>query len=95
MIRLLFIIGECLKIEPAHSAALYRSAELHYRRAEYPEALRLAVKILEKDTYDGSGNFILGIVLKEWGAEPGRRSFQCRFKNNGISFSIVSSGYPD
>ena len=55
---------ECLKKEPTHSRALYRLAELYYRRAEYSEGLKIAKKILENDTYDGSANFISGMILR-------------------------------
>ena len=55
---------ECLKKEPGHSKALYRLAELYYRRAEYSEALNIAKKVLENNTYDGSANFISGMSLR-------------------------------
>jgi tetratricopeptide (TPR) repeat protein len=55
---------ECLKKEPGHSRALYRLAELYYRRAEYSEALNTAKKVLEDNTYDGSANFITGMSLR-------------------------------
>ncbi len=55
---------ECLKKEPCHSRALYRLAELYYRRADYTEALNSAKKVLENDTYDGSANFISGMILR-------------------------------
>ena len=58
---------ECLDKEPTHSRALYRIAELYYRKAEYSEALISANKILENDTYDGSGNFICGMTLRREG----------------------------
>ena len=56
---------ECLKKEPANSRALYRIAELYYRRAEYSEGLIMAKKILGNDTYDGSANFICGMIFKK------------------------------
>ncbi len=55
---------ECLKKEPGHSRALYRLAELYYRRAEYTEALNTAKKILVNNTYDGSANLISGMSLR-------------------------------
>ena len=58
---------ECLKKEPDHSGALYRIAELYYRRAEYPEGIEFAKKILENDTYDGPANFIYGVILRRMG----------------------------
>ena len=57
----------CLKLEPTHSRALYRIAELYYRKAEYSEGLKFAKQILENDTYDGSGNFISGMIFKRLG----------------------------
>jgi tetratricopeptide (TPR) repeat protein len=57
----------CLEKEPTNSRALYRVAELHYKRAEYPEGLTCAGKILENDTYDGSANFITGMILRRLG----------------------------
>ena len=56
---------KCLKKEPANSKALYRIAELYYRRAEYSEGLIIAKKILQNDTYDGSANFICGMIYKK------------------------------
>jgi tetratricopeptide (TPR) repeat protein len=58
---------ECLMKESTHSRALYRIAELYYRRAEYSEGLRFAKMILENDTYDGAGNFICGMILRRLG----------------------------
>lgn len=53
----------CLKKEPDNKRALYRLAELYYRRAEYAEGLTVAKKILEDDTYDGPANFICGMFF--------------------------------
>jgi tetratricopeptide (TPR) repeat protein len=57
----------CIKKEPTHSRALYRVAEIYYRRADYPEAMKYAKQILGNDTYDGSANFILGAALRRAG----------------------------
>ena len=57
----------CLEKEPTNSRALYRVAELHYKRAEYTEGLSFAGKILENDTYDGSANFIYGMIRRRMG----------------------------
>jgi tetratricopeptide (TPR) repeat protein len=57
----------CLKKEPTHSRALYRIAELYYRMADYSEGLKCAKKILENDTYDGSANFICGMIYRRLG----------------------------
>jgi len=54
----------CLKKEPTHSRALSKVAELYYRRAEYEKALSYAEKVLENNTYDGSANFIYGVINK-------------------------------
>lgn len=58
---------ECLKKEPDHSGALYRVAELYYRKADYPGGLKYAKRILENDTYDGAANFISGVIQKKLG----------------------------
>jgi tetratricopeptide (TPR) repeat protein len=57
----------CLQKQPTHSGALTKVAELHYRRTEYHEGLRFALKVLENDTYDGGANFISGVIHKRIG----------------------------
>jgi len=57
----------CLKKEPDHGRALPAVAELYYRMAEYNEALKFASRALENDTYDGSANFISGVIHRKLG----------------------------
>ena len=58
---------KCIEKEPTHSRALYRIAEIYYRRADYTQGLEFAKKILANDTYDGSGNFIYGMIFRRLG----------------------------
>jgi len=57
----------CLKIEPSHSKALSKVAELYYRRGEYSEGLTYAHRVLENDTYDAAANFICGVIHRRLG----------------------------
>jgi tetratricopeptide (TPR) repeat protein len=57
----------CLEKEPGHVRALTRVAELHFKRAEFPEALEFAKKALAIDTYDAAANFIYGVINRETG----------------------------
>jgi tetratricopeptide (TPR) repeat protein len=58
---------ECIKDDPLNVPALVRLAELHYRRAEYDQALTWAKKALAIDTYDAGANFVGATVLRQLG----------------------------
>ncbi len=51
---------KCIEIEPTHSAALAKIAELYYRKGQYAEGIPYARKVLEVNTYDGAANYIYG-----------------------------------
>jgi tetratricopeptide (TPR) repeat protein len=55
---------KCLSTAPDPNEALYRVAELFYRRTEYDSALCYAGRITENNTFDGSGNFITGMIKR-------------------------------
>lgn len=57
----------CLEKEPSHLRALYKAAEAELRMCRYQDAEALAKKILEKNTYDAGGNFILGLIYRRLG----------------------------
>lgn len=59
--------NSCLRKEPTHSRALYKVAELSYRRADYQSGLNFARRILENDTYDAAANFIYGVIQRRLG----------------------------
>jgi tetratricopeptide (TPR) repeat protein len=53
---------ETIKLEPTHSLALARIAELYYRDGKYDEGILYAKKVLGYSTYDGPANFIYGAL---------------------------------
>ena len=53
---------ECLEVEPTHSRALGKVAELYYRRGEYKKGLEYAYRALENNTYDPPANFMAGVI---------------------------------
>lgn len=53
---------ECLEVEPTHSRALGKVAELYYRRGAYEKGLEYAYRALENNTYDPPANFIAGVI---------------------------------
>jgi hypothetical protein len=57
----------CLAREPAHQRALVRSAELHFRRAEYDKALAFAARVLETDMYNPAASYVYGITARRLG----------------------------
>ncbi|NIA31283.1 MAG: DUF5107 domain-containing protein, partial [Actinobacteria bacterium] len=58
---------QCLKKDPNYLEALTGLAELYYRRMEYDKALRSAARALAIDTYDGTANFIYGVINRQIG----------------------------
>ncbi len=58
---------KCLEKEPSHMRALYKAAETEVRMCRYQKAEDYAKKILEKNTYDAGGNFILGLINRRLG----------------------------
>lgn len=58
---------KCIEIEPTHSVALAKIAELYYRKGQYTEGIPYARKVLEVNTYDGAANFIYGALHHKLG----------------------------
>lgn len=58
---------QCLEMEPTHSQALTRLAELSYRKGHYDEGIDYARRVLQLNTYDGGANFIYGVLLRATG----------------------------
>jgi tetratricopeptide (TPR) repeat protein len=58
---------KCIGKEPSHMRALYKAAEAEFRMCRYQRAEAFAKKILEKNTYDPGGNFILGLINRRLG----------------------------
>lgn len=58
---------QCLEKEGFHVRALSRTAELYYRRGEYPKALGYVEKALSVDAYDAGANFVYGLINRELG----------------------------
>jgi len=57
----------CLKMEPLHTRALTRSAELYCRRGEYGKARFYASRALLNEMYDPEANYVYGIVSRRLG----------------------------
>jgi len=53
-----------LNVDPSHSIALIKLAELEYRKSNYNEALAYANTVLKMDTYHGSANYMAGIAYR-------------------------------
>ena len=57
----------CLAIEPVHSRALTRVAEIHCQRGEYNQALKYVTAALSQNTYNPDANFIFGVIQRQQG----------------------------
>ncbi len=57
--------SKCLEKDPNYLDALTGIAELYYHRMEYDTALIYAKRSLAIDTYDGSANFIYGLINRK------------------------------
>lgn len=53
-----------LNIDPSHSVALTKLAELEYRKSNYNDALAYANTVLRMDTYNASANYMAGIAYR-------------------------------
>ncbi|MEP2281337.1 DUF5107 domain-containing protein [Maribacter sp.] len=53
-----------LNIDPSHSVALTKLAELEYRKSNYNDALTYANTVLKMDTYNASANYMAGIAYR-------------------------------
>ncbi|MDF4203254.1 DUF5107 domain-containing protein [Maribacter sp. SA7] len=53
-----------LNIDPSHSVALTKLAELEYRKSNYNDALTYANTVLRMDTYNASANYMAGIAYR-------------------------------
>jgi tetratricopeptide (TPR) repeat protein len=57
----------CLEIEPLHTRALCRVAELYCRRGEYETAKFYAHRALLNEMYDPEANYVSGIISRRLG----------------------------
>jgi tetratricopeptide (TPR) repeat protein len=57
----------CLELEPLHTRALCRVAELYCRRGEYDTAKFYAQRALLNEMYDPEANYVSGIVARRLG----------------------------
>lgn len=58
---------KCIEKEPSHTEALARIAELLYRKTEYEEAERYALRALSINMYDAASNYIYGVISRRRG----------------------------
>jgi tetratricopeptide (TPR) repeat protein len=58
---------KCLEMDPLHTRALSRVAEIYCRRGEYKTALFYAHRALLNEMYDPEANYIYGIVSRRQG----------------------------
>jgi tetratricopeptide (TPR) repeat protein len=58
---------QCLNKDPNYLDALVGLAELSYRKMEYKKGLQYARRALSIDTYNGSANFIYGLISLQLG----------------------------
>jgi tetratricopeptide (TPR) repeat protein len=65
--KALDLYNQVIELEPTHSLALTRIAELHYRSGRYEKGLVYSRKVLENNTYDGGANFFYGVIQKALG----------------------------
>ncbi len=54
----------CLEMEPLHTRALVRTAEIYCRRAEYKKGLEFTHKALENSMYDPDANYVYGVISR-------------------------------
>lgn len=53
-----------ISIDPSHSVALNKMAELEYRKSNYDKALEYANTVLRIDTYNANANYMAGIAYR-------------------------------
>ncbi|WP_051941771.1 DUF5107 domain-containing protein [Maribacter forsetii] len=57
-------LKKLISIDPSHSVALNKMAELEYRKSNYDKALEYANTVLRIDTYNANANYMAGIAYR-------------------------------